>query len=369
MVPTLSARARDGTVGIGRALRTTREGSPPDPRVQFSPVKKNRDRLLAGEIAQAFFTAVLAAAHADDLVSPEHFTVDGTLIKAWAGQTRFQRDPAKRGDDDGPPPPAAPTHRRKFFPPDDPRRNPIVNFHGEHRSNTTHTSTTDPETRLAKKAAGQEAKLAFHGHLIMEHRSGLAVVAQVAPATGTAERDFALGVAHAIPGRQERITLGGDKGYDARAAVAGLCAQGMPPHVAQHETDRRSSAIDARRTRHPGYAVRQRKRKRIEEIFGWFKTIRLMRPTPKRRPRGLDVYLRHRRLPSGADSESHRGPMGGAWSIGVGVAPPMGAPRRHAPRAGADFIDDNHPAHPNPHDFITLLHPGRSNLAGARRVR
>jgi len=246
---------------------------------------KNRDRLLEGEIAQAFFTAVLAEARAADLLSPEHFTVDGTLIQAWAGQKSFQRDPAKRGDDDGPPPPAVPKHRRKFLPPDDPRRNPTVNFHGESRSNTTHTSTTDPAARLAKKAAGQEAKLAFHGHLIMENRSGLAVVAQVTPATGTAERDFAIGVAPAIPGRHERITLGGDKLYDTAACVAGLRAEGVTPHVAQYESDRRASAIDDRTTRHPGYGVSQRKRKRIEEIFGWLKTIGLMRQT---RHRGVD---------------------------------------------------------------------------------
>ena len=249
---------------------------------------KNRDRLLEGEIAQAFFTAVLAEARAAGLLSPEHFTVDGTLIQAWAGQKSFQRDPTKRGDDDGPTLPAVPKHRRKFLPPDDPRRNPsnpTVNFHGERRSNTTHTSTTDPEARLAKKAAGQEARLAFHGHLIMENRSGLAVVAQVTPATGTAEREFAVGVAHAIPGRHERITLGGDKGYDSQGAVAGLRAQGVTPHVAAHDTDRRSSAIDARTTRHAGYAVSQRKRKRIEEIFGWLKTVGLMRQT---RHRGVD---------------------------------------------------------------------------------
>jgi transposase len=250
---------------------------------------KNRDRLLEGEIAQAFFTAVLAEARAAGLLSPEHFTVDGTLIQAWAGQKSFQRDPskhpAKRGDDDGPTLPAVPEHRRKFLPPDDPRRNPTVNFHGESRSNTTHTSTTDPEARLAKKATGQEAKLAFHGHLIMENRSGLAVMAQVSPATGTAERDFAVSVAHTIPGRHERITLGGDKLYDTAACVAGLRGEGMTPHVAQHESARPSSAIDDRTTRHPGYGVSQRKRKRIEEIFGWLKTIGLMRQT---RHRGVD---------------------------------------------------------------------------------
>jgi hypothetical protein len=178
-----------------------------------------------------------------------------------------------------------PKHRRKFLPPDDPRRNPTVNFHGEHRSNTTHTSTTDPEAGLAKKAAGQEAKLAFHGHLLMEHRSGLAVVAQATPATGTAECDFALSVASTILGRHEQITLRGDKLYNTQACVAGLRAARVTPHVAQHETERRSSAIDARTTRHPGYRVSQQKRKRIEEIFGWLKTIGLMRQT---RYRGVD---------------------------------------------------------------------------------
>jgi transposase len=247
---------------------------------------KNRDRLLEGDIAQAFFAAVLAEAKAADLLSPEHFTVDGTLIQAWAGQKSFQRDPAKaHDDDDAPRPPAVPKHRRKFLPLDDARRNPTVDFHHERRSNTTHTSTTDPDARLAKKAAGQEAKLAFHGHLVMENRSGLAVVAQVTPATGTAERTAAVGMALEIPGRHERITLGADKGYDTHDCVTALRAQGVTPHVAQLDTAHRTSAIDGRTTQHPGYDVSQRKRKRIEEIYGWLKTIGLMRQT---RHRGLD---------------------------------------------------------------------------------
>ncbi len=246
---------------------------------------KNRDRLLDGDVAQAFFAAVLAEANRAALLSPEHFTVDGTLIQAWAGQKSFQRDPAKTGqDDDGARLPAVPKHRRKCLPEDDPRRNPTVDFHGERRSNTTHTSTTDPDAQLAKKGAGKEAKLAFHGHLITENRSGLVMVAQLTPATGTAERDAAIAMAPQIPGRQAQITLGGDKGYDTIDCVATLRAAGVTPHVAQNATARHPSALDARTTRHPGYGVSQRKRKRVEEVFGWLKTIGLMRQT---RHRGL----------------------------------------------------------------------------------
>jgi transposase len=235
---------------------------------------KNRDRLLAGDVAQAFFAAVLAEANAAALLSPEHFTVDGTLIQAWAGQKSFQRDPAKAGnDDDG--------SRR---PVDTARRNPTVDFHGERRSNTTHTSTTDPDAQLAKKGVGKEAKLAFHGHLITENRSGLVMVVQLTAATGTAEREAAITMAPQIPGRQAQITLGGDKGYDTIDCVATLRAAGITPHVAQNATAYRPSAIDARTTRHPGYRVSQRKRKRVEEVFGWLKTIGLMRQT---RHRGL----------------------------------------------------------------------------------
>lgn len=257
---------------------------------------KNRDRLLAGDIARGFFQAVLAQAREAQLLSTEHFTVDGTLIQAWAGQKSFRRDPAKGAgsrEDDGPPSPAVPKHRRKFLPADDPRRTPgapstepsrnaAVDFHGERRSNTTHTSTTDPDARLAKKSGGAEAKLAFHGHLMTENRSGLVVQAKLTPATGTAERDAAVAMAADAPYRQERITLGADKHYDTQQCVADLRAVGATPHVAQNDTATHPSAIDGRTTRHPGYAVSQRKRKQVEEVFGWLKTVGLLRQTRHR---------------------------------------------------------------------------------------
>lgn len=248
---------------------------------------KNRDRLLAGDVAQGFLGAVLAEAKARGLLSAEHFTVDGTLIQAWAGQKSFTRDPTKP-DDDAPAPrgPAVPKHRRKFLPPGDPRReagrNPTVSFHGERRTNATHTSTTDPDARLAKKASGREAVLALHGHLLMENRSGLAVDAQVTHATGTAERETAVAMVETAPYRAERITVGGDKLYDSRTCVVELRAAGATPHVAQHISARHPSAIDGRTTRHAGYAVSQRQRKRIEQIFGWLKTIGLLRQTRHR---------------------------------------------------------------------------------------
>lgn len=248
---------------------------------------KNRDRLLEGDVAQQFFTAVLAEAKAAGLLSSEHFTVDGTLIQAWAGQKSFQRDPGKSGgaDDDDQSRPAVPKHRRKFLPADHDRRNPTVSFRGERRSNTTHTSTTDPEAQLTKKAKGHEAKLGFHGHLLTENRSGLAVGAVVTVATGTAERETAITLVTSTPYRQERITVGGDKGYDTQQCVAELRAAGATPHVAQNDTATHPTAIDGRTTRHAGYAVSQRKRKRVEEIFGWLKTIGLMRQT---KHRGID---------------------------------------------------------------------------------
>jgi len=219
---------------------------------------KNRDRLLEGEVATAFFEQVLAQAKAQHLLSDEHFTVDGTLIEAWAGQKSFKKtvEPA----------PGSPS--------DDPG-NPSVNFRGERRTNATHVSTTDPEARLYKKAAGQEAKLCFLGHVLMENRNGLVVQATVTPATGTAERDAALALVDA-QAPAGRITLGGDKNYDTAAFVAALRERQVTPHVAQHLT-RRTSAIDGRTTRHAGYAVSQQKRKRVEEVFGWLKTVGLVR--------------------------------------------------------------------------------------------
>lgn len=225
---------------------------------------KNRERLLAGEIAQAFFDRVLAQARQRQLLSDEHFTVDGTLLEAWAGLKSF-----------------APRESRPAVPPDDPG-NPTVNFHGERRRNATHASTTDPEARLYTKAPGQTAKLCYMGHLLMDNRHGVAVQVQVTQATGTAERETAAAMVATLAGPRRR-TVGADKGYDTAAFVAALRGHGVTPHVAQHTT-RRTSAIDMRTTRHAGYEVSQRARKRIEEIFGWLKTVGLMR---KVRHRGV----------------------------------------------------------------------------------
>jgi hypothetical protein len=224
---------------------------------------KNRERLLAGDVAHAFFAQVLAQARERQLLSDDHFTVDGTLIEAWAGQKSFK----KKG------PPALPD------PPDDPG-NPSINFRGERRTNATHASTTDPEARLYKKAQGREAKLCYLGHVLMENRHGLVLDTRLTQATGTAEREAALAMAEEIPG-QHRVTLGGDRNYDTQAFVSDLRELQVTPHVAQHTTGR-TSAIDGRTTRHPGYAISQRKRKQVEEIFGWLKTVGLLRKTRHR---------------------------------------------------------------------------------------
>ena len=224
---------------------------------------KNRDRLLEGEVADAFFDEVLAEAKALDLLSDDHFTVDGTLLEAWAGQKSFQRkEDGKKSNDDDP-------------------GNPSVDFHGEKRSNNTHQSTTDPEARLARKGKGKEAKLSYAGHVLMENRHGLVVNTRVTPATGTCEREASVEMAEDIPG-QHRVTIGGDKGYDAAEHIRQLRERGVTPHVAQKA---KYSAVDDRTTRHPGYAVSQKVRKRVEEIFGWMKTVGLMR---KLRHRGVD---------------------------------------------------------------------------------
>ena len=236
-----------------------------DPIWDASTFSKNRERLLAGEVAHAFFAQVLAQARERDLLSEDHFTVDGPLIEAWAGQKSFKRKEAQ-----------APSP-----PPDDPG-NPSIDFRRERRTNATHASTTDPEVRLYKKAKGQEAKLCYLGHVLMENRHGLVVDTHVTHATGTAEREVALAMAEAIPG-QQRVTLGADKNYDPRDFVRELRELRVTPHVAQN-TSGRSSAIDGRTTHHPGYAVSQRKRKCVEEIFGWMKTVGLLRKT---RHRGL----------------------------------------------------------------------------------
>jgi transposase len=217
---------------------------------------KNRDRLLRGDIAQVFFQRVVDQARVQQLLSDEHFTVDGTLIEAWAGQKSFQRKP------DGEPPSV-----------NDGGSNPTVNFRGEKRSNATHQSTTDPEARLYKKSRGAEAKLGYMGHVLMENGNGLVVNTRVTQATGTAEREAALEMAVEIPGDRRRVTLGADKNYDTREFVDLLRQGAITPHVAQNQWAGRSSAIDARTTRHGGYQTSQQKRKRVEEIFGWMKTI------------------------------------------------------------------------------------------------
>jgi transposase len=224
---------------------------------------KNRERLLAGDIAQAFFAAVLADPAVKPLLSSEHFSVDGTLLDAWASMKSFRPK-----DGSG----AAPG----------PGRNGERNYHGEKRSNATHASTTDPDARLARKSDGQAARLCYAGHVVMENRNGLVVAAQVTRATGTAERDAAQAMIAALA-KTERITLGADKNYDTRGFVAAMRRRRVTPHVAQHKKGRRS-AIDGRTTRHPGYAVSQVIRKRIEEVFGWGKEVAGLRRT---RMRGL----------------------------------------------------------------------------------
>lgn len=233
-----------------------------DPIWDVTVFTKNRDRLLEGDVAAAFFEQVLAQARSKKLLSDEHFTVDGTLIEAWAGQKSFKRK-------DGPP----------ESPPHDPG-NPDVNFHGEKRKNETHQSSTDPECRMFRKSKGKTAQLCYMGHVLMENRNGLVVKPSVTQATGTAEREASLDMVQHIPGNR-RVTLGGDKNYDTRDHVDALRSLNITPHVAQNNTNRRS-AIDERTTRHAGYAVSMRKRKRVEEIFGWMKTVGLMRKTRHR---------------------------------------------------------------------------------------
>jgi transposase len=215
--------------------------------------RRNRDRLLAADVARKFLAELMHHRELRGLLSDEHFSVDGTQIAAWASMKSFK---AKDGSSE---PPGA-------------GRNGERDFHGEKPSNATHASTTDPEAQLYRKGRGKEAKLSFMGHALMENRSGLIVAATLTKATGTAERAAAeeMIVRHS-PGAR-RITLGADKGYDAAAFVADMRALNVTPHIAQNVSGRRS-AIDARTTRHSGYAVSQQKRKRIEEPFGWGKTI------------------------------------------------------------------------------------------------
>jgi len=235
-----------------------------DPIWDVTVYTKNRQRLLDGHVAEEFFQEVIAEARQRGLMSDEHFTVDGTLVEAWAGQKSFQK---KEGSSDDPNPPAEDSG------------NSDVNFRGEKRSNQTHQSTTDPEARLYKKSKGSEAKLAYLGHVLMENRNGLVADIELTLATGTAEREAAAGMLEFQRGLTSKpMTVGADKAYDTHNFVQQLRELRVTPHVAQNNTHR-TSAIDKRTTQRPSYRVSQRKRKRVEEIFGWLKTVALLRKT------------------------------------------------------------------------------------------
>jgi transposase len=226
---------------------------------------KNRDRLLEAAVAKEFLAQVVERARMAGLVSDEHFTVDGTLLEAWASLKSFQ----PKGSEPGAPP--------------DDLGNPTVDFHGQNRSNQTHESKTDLDAKLARKGPGKEAKLSYSGNLLVENRNGLIVDAELLEANGRAERDGALLMLEQVPG-DGRITVGGDKGFDTQEFAAECRHMNVTPHVAQNTGRAGGSAIDARTTRHAGYAVSQKKRKRIEECFGWMKDIALLR---KLKHRGL----------------------------------------------------------------------------------
>lgn len=234
-----------------------------EPSFDHSVFSKNQERLLANAVAQKFFQKVVKQARAHGLMSDEHFTVDGTLIEAWASLKSFRAKEKSKSDDDSDP--------------DDPK-NPTVNFHGEKRSNKTHASTTDPEAKLMRKGKGKEAKLSYSAHALMENRNGLVVDFRVDEANGKAERTIAVEMLIDLPG-DKQLTLGADKGYDTRDFVRDCRELNVTPHVAQNVKRNGGSAIDARTTRHAGYLVSQRKRKLVEEIFGWCKTTGNFRKT------------------------------------------------------------------------------------------
>lgn len=242
--------------------------NPDDPIWVPTVFTKNRDRLLEGEIAEVFLERVVASADGHGLLSHEHFTVDGTLLEAWASQKSVQRI-----DDSSPPPPAAP-------PSGGSTSNPTVNWHGEKRSNRTHRSRTDPDARLARKSSGTTTKLSYLASVLMENRHGLIVASDVRSPSYNGERDAALDMLSGLGSgrRWNRCTLGADKGYDTGDFVAGVRELGAVPHVAQNiHSHRHRSAIDARTVRHPGYAVSQQKRKLVEQAFGWGKVVGSLR--------------------------------------------------------------------------------------------
>jgi transposase len=245
-----------------------------DPVWDHSVFSKNRDRLLEHEVVEAFFAEVMKRADEAELLSQEHFSVDGTLIQAWASHKSFK---PRDGDDDQTP--------------RGPGRNAQADWKGKARSNDTHASTTDPQARLYRKSKNTASILAYQGHVLMENRSGLVVSAVVTPADGTGERAAALVMLDAIPNRAGR-TLGADKAYDSRDFVADCRSRAVTPHLAQNDSGHRRSAIDGRTTRHKGYAISQTQRKRIEEHFGWGKTVGRIRQTVYRGLRRVDQHFK-----------------------------------------------------------------------------
>jgi transposase len=230
-----------------------------EPAWNHAVFSKNRERLLAGDVAQELFVCVVEQARALRLLSDEHFTVDGTLMEAWASHKSFRPKPGGAGND----------------------TQGEGGFRGQKRRNDTHQSTTDPQAKLYRKSSGQESRLAYLGHVMIDNRHGLAVDTELTEAHGRAEREAALAMAARLPGNRRRVTLGADKGYDTREFVEGLRDWSVTPHVAQNNSGRRSR-IDPRTTRHTGYQHSQKKRKLVEQVFGWIKTTAGFRKTKHR---------------------------------------------------------------------------------------
>jgi transposase len=243
--------------------------NPDDPIWDHSTFTKNRDRILEGEICLRFFREVLGIAKNEGLVSDEHFTVDGTIIEAWASHKSFQ---PKSNDDDDDSNPGS-------------QKNPDINYQGQKRKNDTHESKSDPDARLYRKSKRTGAQLCYLGHALMENRNGLAVDSRVTHAVGKAEEQAAQSMASAIKGTR-RITLGADKGYDSNELLSKLRNMNVTPHIAKNDHERRTSSIDQRTLRHDGYNVSQKKRKLVEQIFGWAKTVGCLR---KVKHRGIDL--------------------------------------------------------------------------------